>query len=73
MCMTKRKNNNENINKIIPKNDIVFKRLFGSVGSESILKYLLEAILEVKIQSVKLDLDKEIMPKNIRGKRNKSL
>lgn len=68
--MTKRKNNNENINKIIPKNDIVFKRLFGSVGSESILKDLLEAILDIKIQSVKLDLDKEIMPKNIRGKRN---
>ena len=39
--MVKQKNNKNN-NKIIPKRDIVFKRLFGSVGSEAILKDLLE-------------------------------
>lgn len=59
--MAKTKNNN----KIIPKRDIVFKRLFGSVGSEAILKDLLEAILDTKIQSVKLDLDKEIIIQDI--------
>ena len=30
--------------KITPKKDVIFKRLFGSVGSEKILKSLLEAI-----------------------------
>ena len=48
----------------------MFKRLFGSVGSEAILKDLLEAILDIKIESVELDLDKEIMPENLNGKRN---
>jgi len=64
---------NEN-NKIIPKNDIVFKRLFGSVGSEVILKDLLEAILDTKIKSVELDLDKEIsrISYKVGNKRSKS-
>jgi len=57
-------------NKIIPKKDIVFKRLFGSVGSENILRALLEAILEIKIESVQLNLNKELTRKNIKGKRN---
>ena len=46
--------------KITPKKDVIFKRLFGSVGSEKILKSLLEAILEIKIESVELNLDKEL-------------
>ena len=56
--------------KITPKKDVIFKRLFGSVGSEKILKSLLEAILEIKIESVELNLDKELERRSIQGKRN---
>lgn len=38
-----------------PKNDYVFKRIFGRVGNEDITKDLLSAILGEKITSVKLD------------------
>ena len=37
-----------------PKNDLIFKKIFGSKGSEGILKSFLESILEIKIQEVKL-------------------
>ena len=43
-------------NKILdPKNDYVFKRIFGHVGNEDITKDLLSAILGEKITSVELD------------------
>ena len=35
--------------KVTPKNDIVFKRIFGAKGNEEILKDFLEAILNIKI------------------------
>lgn len=38
-----------------PKNDYVFKRIFGRVGNEDITKDLLSAILGEKITSVELD------------------
>ncbi len=44
-----------------PTNDIIFKLLFGEVGRENILKDLLEAILNVKIERVILDKQKEIL------------
>ena len=57
--------------KISPKDDAVFKRLFGSLGSERILKGLLEAILETKIEDVDLDLRQEFLPEVIEeGRRN---
>ena len=34
--------------------DYVFKRIFGKGGNERILKSLLEAILEIKIQKIEL-------------------
>ena len=42
--------NKSDIQKIItPKNDIIFKRIFGKRGNEEILKSFLESILDVKI------------------------
>ncbi len=46
---------------IKPTNDIIFKLLFGEVGRENILKDLLEAILNRKIERVILDKQKEIL------------
>ena len=55
---------------ITPKEDIVFKRLFGSVGSENILRGLLEAILDIKIERVELNLNKELIKKYVKAKKN---
>ena len=41
-------------NNLTPKNDLIFKKIFGSKGSEGILKSFLESILEIKIKEVKL-------------------
>ena len=40
--------------KITPKQDYYFKKLFGTEGNEDVLKDLLEAILEIKIESLEL-------------------
>ena len=51
------------INKdITPKNDIVFKKIFGSKGNEEILQDFLESILDIKIESLTLDLSTELLP-----------
>lgn len=56
-------NYQEKLDEIItPKKDLVFKRIFGQKGNEEILKSFLEAILEIKIKSVNLDLNTEIVP-----------
>ena len=47
-----------------PKNDYVFKRIFGYMGNESITKGLLEAILDIHIKSLQLDC-KEILEKDL--------
>ena len=47
--------------KITPKNDIIFKKIFGSKGNEGILKDFLEGILETQIESVKLGLETELL------------
>ena len=39
----------------MPTNDYIFKKIFGSVGSEAITTSFLEAILESKITSIDLD------------------
>lgn len=55
----------------MPKEDVVFKRLFGSLGSEKILKGLLEAVLDVKLNSVTLDFNQEYLPENLEeGRKN---
>ena len=53
-----------------PTRDIVFKRLFGKLGNEIILKDLLESILEIKIETIELDLDKEMEPLYVEEKKN---
>lgn len=40
---------------ILPTNDYCFKKIFGKVGNEEITKDLLEAILDIEIESVDLD------------------
>ena len=47
-----------------PKNDYVFKRLFGSVGNETITKNLLSCILQQNITDVQLDCN-PILEKNL--------
>ena len=47
-----------------PKNDYVFKRIFGYIGNENITKGLLEAILDIHITSLQLDC-KEILEKDL--------
>ena len=43
-------------NKLLnPKNDYVFKRLFGHVGNETITKNLLSCILQLDITDIQLD------------------
>ncbi len=45
-----------NIEKLLnPKNDYVFKRIFGYSGNEKITKNLLEAIIPEKIDTIELD------------------
>ena len=41
--------------KLMPTNDYIFKKIFGSVGSETITTSFLEAILESKITLIDLD------------------
>ena len=57
--------------KITPKRDIVFKRIFGVKGNEGILKDFLEAILDIKIESLELDLATEMIPEFYDGKKSR--
>ena len=57
--MIKQTNQNTEQKKKLPlSSDIVFKRVFSKEGNEVILKALLEAILDVKIQSVIVKIQK---------------
>ena len=56
---------------ITPRNDIVFKKIFGSKGNEGILKDFLESILEVEIDSLTLDLSTELLPEFYDGKQSR--
>ena len=50
---------------LTPKSDIIFKRLFGRAEkSEKIIEFL-EAILNLKIKSIKLEKETQILPENI--------
>ena len=53
--MEESKLNKSNKNDILsPKLDVVFQSLFGEVGNEAITKRFLEAILDIKIESIDL-------------------
>ena len=51
-----------------PKNDYIFKKIFGSKGNEEILRDFLESILEEKIEKVELDLQTEMQAETIKEK-----
>ena len=71
--MNEKEINFENValGRITPKNDRVFKRLFGNVGSEEILRDFLESILEIKIKKVNLGLPTELPAENYEGKESR--
>lgn len=48
-----------------PKNDIIFKKLFGTVGREKMVKDFLEAILDLKIKSVELGKETILLPDEV--------
>ena len=55
-----------NIKEILtPKNDIIFKKLFGKRGNEEIVKDFLEAILDIKIRSVELGKETQLLSDKI--------
>ena len=58
----------ELLSRITPKNDLVFKKIFGSKGNEGILKSLLESILDIQIESLVVDLGTELLPDFCGGK-----
>ena len=48
----------ETVKKVMtPMNDFIFKKLFGTVGKEKLIKDFLEAILDIKIEEVELGLE----------------
>ena len=56
-------------NKIMtPKNDVIFKRLFGKKGCEDILIDFLESILNIKIKKIKLGMETQLIPDKINEK-----
>jgi len=57
-------------NTLYPYNDAIFKRLFGSSKSTYILKDFLQAILNIEIINIELDLNKEIIGKRASNKDN---
>ena len=56
---------------ITPKRDIIFKKLFGEEGNERIVKGFLEAILDIEIEEVDLDLSSELLPEYADGKESR--
>ena len=61
--------NEYEINRIMtPKNDYIFKRLFGRVGKEKIVKDFLEAVLQIDIKEVMLGKETIMLPNEINGK-----
>ena len=51
-----------------PMNDYIFKKLFGMLGKEKLIKDFLEAILEIKIEKAELGLETILMADEINEK-----
>ena len=47
--------------KLLPKNDLVFQRIFGKVGNEKIAKRFIELIIGEEIESIDLDVNRELI------------
>ena len=59
----------ETVKKIMtPMNDFIFKKLFGTVGKEKLIKDFLEAILDIKIKEVELGLETILIADEINEK-----
>lgn len=57
----------EKIN-LVPKNDLVFQRIFGKVGNEDIAKRFIELIIGKKIETIDLDVNRELIREKEEGK-----
>lgn len=55
-------------NELTPKNDVIFKRLFGQKGNEDLVKDFLEAVLDIEIISLELGKETELIPESINEK-----
>ena len=64
-------NKEEILSRITPKNDLIFKKIFGTKGNEGILKSFLESILEIQIESLTVDIGTEILPDFYDGKNSR--
>ena len=53
---------------VTPKRDLVFKKIFGEKGHEKITKDFLEAILDIEIEDLTLDLSTNLYPEQLKGK-----
>ena len=61
--------NPDDIERIMtPKNDLIFKKLFGTVGREAMVKDFLEAILEISIKNVTLGKETILLPEEVNEK-----
>lgn len=45
---------------LTPKNDIIFKKIFGTIGNEDILRDFLSAVLEKDIEEVEIQKDTQL-------------
>ena len=62
--MAKKKNTNSEPMDLKVSNDLIFQKIFGKVGNESITKRLLEKILGIKIKKLSLNTNKRMqLPK----------
>ena len=56
-------------NEILPKDDLMFKAIYGSSGSENILKSFISSVLKIKIKNLHYTT-KEIINRPNKGKHN---
>ena len=56
-------------NEILPKDDLMFKAIYGSSGSENILKSFISSVLKIKIKNIHYTT-KEIINRPNKGKHN---
>jgi len=54
---------------ILPKDDLMFKAIYGTSGSENILKSFISSVLKIKIKSIEY-ISKEIINRPNKGKHN---
>ena len=53
---------------LTPKNDIIFKRIFGNKGNEVILKDFLSSIIEEPIKEIEVEKDSKLEKEELNDK-----